>query len=121
MTHVSPGTVRAGSAIVLCVAALAVACCGAHTKRIETPWRRIALDIPARADLIAQILFGVVDVVGAGAALWAFLPGTETGFVSFLAVYSASLLLGILGHTPGGVGVFESVMVFALGGDVGRR
>lgn len=118
MTHASPGTVRVSCAIVLAIAALAIACCGARTKRIETRWRRIALDVPARADLIGQILFGMVDVVGAGAALWAFLPGTETGFISFLAVYSASLLLGILGHTPGGVGVFESVMVFALSSDV---
>jgi phosphatidylglycerol lysyltransferase len=118
MTHASPSTVRLGSAIVLGATALAVAACGARTKRVETRWRRIAFDVPSRADLIAQMLFGIVDVVGAGAALWAFLPGTQIGFVSFLAVYSASLLLGILGHTPGGVGVFESVMVFALSADV---
>src|SRR6185503_17756716 len=97
MTHASPSTVRLGSAIVLGATALAVAACGARTKRVETRWRRIAFDVPSRADLIAQMLFGIVDVVGAGAALWAFLPGTQIGFVSFLAVYSASLLLGILG------------------------
>ncbi|MGN6316637.1 bifunctional lysylphosphatidylglycerol flippase/synthetase MprF [Trinickia sp.] len=118
MLHVSPGGLRVGSLLVLASLAAAVACCGPSTKRIETRWRRIAIDIPGRADLVAQIIFGVVDVVGAGAALWAFLPGAHAGFVSFLAVYSASLLLGILGHTPGGVGVFESVMVFALRGDV---
>lgn len=118
MLHVSPGALRIGSVLVLAALGATVACCGASTKRIETRWRRITIDVPARADLVAQIIFGVVDVVGAGAALWAFLPGAHAGFVSFLAVYSASLLLGILGHTPGGVGVFESVMVFALRGDV---
>lgn len=118
MTHLSPGPLRLGSALVLVALAAAVACCGARTKRIETPWRAIAIDIPARADLAAQIIFGIVDVVGAGAALWAFLPSTHADFISFLAVYSVSLLLGILGHTPGGVGIFESVMVFALRGDV---
>lgn len=118
MMHIAPGPLRMISAIVLIALAAAVACCDKQTKRIETRWRRIAFDIPARADLLAQIIFGVVDVLGAGAALWAFLPGAHVSFVSFLAVYSISLLLGILGHTPGGVGVFESIMVFALRGDV---
>lgn len=118
MLHIAPGPLRVISAIVLIVLGGALAYCGKPTRRIETRWRRISFDIPARADLLAQIVFGVVDVLGAGAALWAFLPGVHASFVSFIAVYSVSLLLGILGHTPGGVGVFESIMVFALRGDV---
>ena len=118
MMHVGPGILRAASLVVLAVLAVIVACCGKTTRRIETRWHGMTLDIPARASLMSQIVFGVVDVIGAGAALWVFLPGAHAHFVSFLAVYSASLLLGIVGHTPGGVGVFESVMVFALRGDV---
>jgi phosphatidylglycerol lysyltransferase len=118
MTHLAPDALRAGSAIVLVALASAIVCCGKTGKRIETRWRGITFDVPARASLIAQIIFGVVDVAGAGAALWVFLPGTHEGFLSFLAIYSASLLLGIVGHTPGGVGVFESVMVLALRGDI---
>jgi phosphatidylglycerol lysyltransferase len=118
MTHIAPGVLRAASLSTLVAVVVAIACCGVRTKRIETRWRRIAFDIPARADLIGQILFGIVDIVGAGAALWAFLPVTQADFISFMAVYSASLLLGIVGHTPGGVGIFESVMVFALRGDI---
>jgi phosphatidylglycerol lysyltransferase len=118
MMHVAPGALRAGGVLGLAVLALTIALCGKTTKRIATGWRGLTLDVPARASLVSQIAFGVVDVAGAGAALWVFLPGTHAGFVSFLAIYSASLLLGIVGHTPGGVGVFESVMVFALRGDV---
>ncbi len=118
MMHVAPGALRVGSLTVLAALALTIAFCGKTTKRIETRWRGITLDLPARASLVWQIVFGVVDVVGAGAALWVFLPDAHAGFISFLAIYSASLLLGIVGHTPGGVGVFESVMVFALRGDV---
>ncbi|WP_116138927.1 bifunctional lysylphosphatidylglycerol flippase/synthetase MprF [Trinickia diaoshuihuensis] len=119
MTHLAPRALTVVSVIVLALLALAVVCCGAKTKRIPTRWSGITLDIPSRASLVSQIIFGVVDVVGAGAALWVFLPGMHAaGFVSFIAVYSASLLLGIVGHTPGGVGVFESVMVFALRGDI---
>jgi phosphatidylglycerol lysyltransferase len=118
MMNVAPGALRIGSLLLLIALAATIACCGKATKPIRTPWRGIEIDIPSRASLVSQIVFGVVDVAGAGAALWVFLPGAHTGFVSFLAVYSASLLLGIVGHTPGGVGVFESVMVFALRGDV---
>ncbi|WP_206957156.1 bifunctional lysylphosphatidylglycerol flippase/synthetase MprF [Trinickia acidisoli] len=118
MTHLVPGALRASSLVMFAASVLIVACCGAATKRIRTRWRGITLDVPTRAALLAQIVFGIVDVAGAGAALWVFLPGVHTDFVSFLAVYSASLLLGIVGHTPGGIGVFESVMVFALRGHV---
>nr|WP_233217398.1 bifunctional lysylphosphatidylglycerol flippase/synthetase MprF [Trinickia dabaoshanensis] len=118
MTHLAPLTLTIGSVIVLLALIVAVACCGSATKRFRTRWAAVTLDIPSRGSLVSQLIFGVIDVVGAGAALWVFLPGTHAGFMSFLAIYSASLLLGIVGHTPGGVGVFESVMVFALRGDI---
>ncbi len=118
MTHLSPEILRSGSAVLLGASMLAIGCCGPQTKTIGARWQRFALDLPARADLIGQIAFGIVDIAGAGAALWFFLPHASVSFISFLAVYSASLLLGMLGHTPGGVGIFESAMVFALRGDV---
>ena len=46
------------------------------------------------------------------------LPHAQVGFGEFLTVFSAAMLLGMIGHTPGGVGVFEAAMVFALGGSV---
>jgi hypothetical protein len=36
-------------------------------------------------------------------------------FGTYLAVYSAALLLGVIGHTPGGLGVFEATLLFVLG------
>ncbi|WP_436024451.1 bifunctional lysylphosphatidylglycerol flippase/synthetase MprF [Trinickia sp. LjRoot230] len=119
MMHTAPGTLMTGSAVVLAALAAVTGWCGRRTTQLRPRWnRRIVLDVPSRADLIAQLALGVVDVVGAAAALWVFLPHANVSFVSFLAVYSGSLLLGMLGHTPGGVGVFESAMVFALGSDV---
>lgn len=118
MMHVAPGALWGGGVLVLAALGAMLACCGSHTRQVATRWRRLTFDVPSRSDLIAQIMFGVVDVVGAAAALWVFLPETHVSFVSFLTVYSAALLLGMLGHTPGGVGVFESAMVFALGSDL---
>ncbi|GLU33605.1 bifunctional lysylphosphatidylglycerol flippase/synthetase MprF [Trinickia caryophylli] len=118
MIHVSPDMLVMGSLSLIVAFVAAIACCGTSTKRVKLPWRGLALDIPARSDLIAQVAYAIVDIVGAGAALWVFLPDAHVSFISFLTVYSAALFLGMVGHTPGGVGVFESAMVFALGGDV---
>jgi uncharacterized membrane protein YbhN (UPF0104 family) len=59
-----------------------------------------------------------IDVAGAALALFVLLPPIHTGFIAFLAVYTIALSLGVIGHTPGGLGVFETAMVFALGGTV---
>jgi phosphatidylglycerol lysyltransferase len=74
--------------------------------------------VPTRRDFVAQTALAVVDVFGAGLALWALLPAAHVGFGEFITVFSAAMLLGMIGHTPGGVGVFEAAMVFALGGSV---
>ena len=46
------------------------------------------------------------------------LPHAQIGLGVFVTVFSAAMLLGMIGHTPGGVGVFEAAMVFALGANV---
>lgn len=79
---------------------------------------RFSLDLPGRGALLAQLALVGLDVAGAGLALFVLLPGVHIGFVSFLAVYTIALLLGVIGHTPGGLGVFEAAIVFALGGTV---
>jgi phosphatidylglycerol lysyltransferase len=118
MMHVSPGMLRMGSALVLGALVAAVGWCGSRARRVPTRWARVVIDIPARSDLLAQIALAMLDVVGAGAALWVFLPHGHVSLVTFLAIYAGALLLGMLGHTPGGVGVFESAMMFALGADM---
>lgn len=86
-------------------------------------WKRwfnaLGLTVPARRVLAAEMVFSIADVVTAGLALWVILPHTTgVSFVDFVAIYSAALLLGMIGHTPGGLGVFEAAMAFALGRDV---
>jgi phosphatidylglycerol lysyltransferase len=76
---------------------------------------RFSIDIPGRDALLVQLVLVAIDVAGAGLALFVLLPGAHIGFASFLAVYTIALLLGVIGHTPGGLGVFEAAIVFALG------
>jgi phosphatidylglycerol lysyltransferase len=87
-----------------------------------TRWKRwfnsLGLTVPARNVLLAEMAFSIADVVMAGLALWVILPHTNVSFIDFVAIYSAALLLGMIGHTPGGLGVFEAAMAFALGSSV---
>jgi phosphatidylglycerol lysyltransferase len=102
-----------GLAVLACCAALI-----AWSRPGRPPFRlgRIRLDLPGRGALPAQLALVGLDAAGAGLALFLLLPGVHIGFVSFLAVYTIALLLGVIGHTPGGLGVFEASIVFALGG-----
>jgi phosphatidylglycerol lysyltransferase len=77
---------------------------------------RFSLSIPSRGALLAQLLLVAIDVACAGLALLALLPAAHIDPASFLAVYAVALLLGVIGHTPGGLGVFEAAIIFALGG-----
>jgi phosphatidylglycerol lysyltransferase len=118
MLHSPTGALAWGGAALLTVLGLLTLACGKQTRQIRTRWSWLSFDVPARRDFVEQVLLAVLDVVAAGLALWALLPHAQVGFVSFITIYSAAMLLGLIGHTPGGVGVFEAAMVFALGGSV---
>jgi phosphatidylglycerol lysyltransferase len=97
----------------LAVSAAAVLACRPGRKPLRL-WR-FTLEWPGRHFVLAQLGLVGIDVLGAGLCLWVLLPHGATGFVAFMAIYAAALLLGVIGHTPGGIGVFEAVMVVALG------
>ncbi len=121
LLDVPPAALLAGGVAVL-------ACCAALIawSRPGRPALRIGgvgFEIPGRGALLAQLVLVGIDVAGAALALFVLLPagvlaGVHIGFGSFLAVYTIALLLGVIGHTPGGLGVFEAAIVFALGGTV---
>lgn len=115
MLHVSPGLLRvAGVAVILLFVTMTLLC-GASPRPLQSRWRWLALTIPTRRDLVAELVLAALDVSAAALALWSVLPHAQVGFGVFLAVFSAAMLLGMIGHTPGGVGVFEAAMVLALG------
>jgi phosphatidylglycerol lysyltransferase len=78
-------------------------------------WARGYVRLPSATFGILQIALTAVDLIAAGAALWVLLPGGTIDFVSFIAVYTVGIALGVLSHVPGGLGVFEAVVFFALG------
>ena len=119
LLHLPPDALRViGGALLGCGAVL-VALCPVSTREIE-PFGRawLRFSVPAQRDLVAQLLLAALDVVGAGLALWSVMPHAQIGFADFLTVYCAAMLLGLIGHTPGGIGVFEAAMVYTLGPSV---
>src|SRR5207245_217592 len=51
----------------------------------------------------------------AAAVLYSLLPPeAHIGFVTLLGAYAAAVVAGIISHVPGGIGVFEAVILLAL-------
>ena len=69
-----------------------------------------------RSAILAQVLWTAIRLIGAAAALWVLLPSGAIGLAPFLPLFSAAAALGALSHVPGGVGVFEFVVLWALRG-----
>ena len=71
--------------------------------------------LPTTRSTIYQIVLACVDLALAGSVLYVLLPGEVTlSLPIFLAVYMVAMLVGMLSHVPGGLGVFEALIVLML-------
>jgi phosphatidylglycerol lysyltransferase len=62
-----------------------------------------------------QVIAGTLDLGMSCAVLWLMLPATaHVGFVAFAGAYAVGVAAGIISHVPGGLGVFETVVVIAV-------
>ncbi|MBV8974978.1 MAG: lysylphosphatidylglycerol synthetase family protein, partial [Sinobacteraceae bacterium] len=76
-----------------------------------------ALRAPGPRIGLAQLTLGVLDISLACAVLWSLLPSSaHVHYITFLGVYAAAVIAGIISHVPGGVGVFEAVILLTLPG-----
>ncbi|MEO8466776.1 MAG: bifunctional lysylphosphatidylglycerol flippase/synthetase MprF [Gammaproteobacteria bacterium] len=63
----------------------------------------------------SQLVLGVTDFSLAGLVLWTLLPPeAQIGYFAFTGMYAGAIAAGLLSHVPGGLGVFEAVMVLML-------
>jgi phosphatidylglycerol lysyltransferase len=75
----------------------------------------LRVEPPGAALILGQIVLTTADLLAATAVLWVLLPPTGIGFFAFAVVFAAALGLGVLSHVPGGLGVFELVILYAVG------
>jgi len=99
------------SGAVLLMLAVAVAVDGPKRPRWAVNW-------PARGLILQQLLWSVLDILASAAVLWLLLPSGSIDFPVFVGFYAAALVLGVISHVPGGLGVFEATMLVALRGQV---
>ncbi|HET9069384.1 MAG TPA: phosphatidylglycerol lysyltransferase domain-containing protein, partial [Amaricoccus sp.] len=114
VTGLPPGLV-AGLAL-LTLAAFGLLLLAAR-RTVLIPWSgRRTLDLPSRGVMLRQLAITALDTAAAAGTLWILLPSGTVSFAAFLPIFAVALVLGILSHVPAGLGVFEAVLLAALGG-----
>ena len=116
LVHLPAWLLSTAAALVLMAIASMLAWC--RDGRERRLFGRFPLRLPKTSLALQQLLWSTLDIFAAGAVLWVLLPDGAIGFPAFIGFYAAAIVLGVLSHVPGGLGVFEAVLVFALGGRV---
>lgn len=75
-----------------------------------------SVKLPSARMAVAQLCIGALDNAVAAAILWSLLPHGAVAFPSFVGAYAPSVVVGLLSHVPGGVGVFEGSVSALLAG-----
>lgn len=79
---------------------------------------RRTLRLPGARLAALQLLITALDVVAAATVLYLLLPEAPP-FGAFVLVYLLALAAGVLSHVPGGVGVFEAILLAAFANQLG--
>lgn len=113
-----PLSLPEGGLRVLGFAALACALAyGVWTLGPAKPLRLLSWEFPVPSPPImtGQVAVGVADWLVAASVLYVLLPaGHGLAFFPFVAVFAVALVLGQVSHVPGGLGVFEAVLLLLL-------
>lgn len=74
-------------------------------------WR---LSLPSARQALAQVAIAALDLAAASGALYILVPGvTAHGFPVFYVAYALAIIVAMISHVPGGIGVFEVVILTA--------
>ncbi len=100
---------------VLLLTAVSVYLVTAIIGKAELKIRTFTLPLPNGKIALSQLFIASLDWILAALILYVLLPQGKPPFPSFVALFLVAQLAGATSHVPGGIGVFESVLVFALG------
>ncbi|MDE2436854.1 MAG: bifunctional lysylphosphatidylglycerol flippase/synthetase MprF [Sphingomonadales bacterium] len=97
--------------IVLGLAPMALRLAGVTRLRIGS-WQ---IPAPSLGQWSRLLLTAVADLATASAALFVLVPGlSSSAYPLLFTAYAVAMIIALISHVPGGVGVFEAVMLAAL-------
>jgi phosphatidylglycerol lysyltransferase len=84
----------------------------AYSRHKSLRYGKIVIPIPKGRIALAQIAVASADLLCAAGVLYVLLPPQAAiGFAEFAGLYLIAVTAGIISNVPGGVGVFESVLL----------
>ncbi|MCB1746577.1 MAG: bifunctional lysylphosphatidylglycerol flippase/synthetase MprF [Gammaproteobacteria bacterium] len=103
-----------GAGVTLAIPVLAGFALGRGRPR-ELAWRRRRFTLPSRGMLATQLALAALDLAAAAGVLYVLMPdGAGLGYGVVLGVFVVAVIAAIASHVPGGLGVFEGVVVLAF-------
>ncbi|MCL1892589.1 MAG: lysylphosphatidylglycerol synthase domain-containing protein [Alphaproteobacteria bacterium] len=107
---------------IFCVAALGAYFAMTQLFRNKTiKLGELHFQIPTTRMAAFQMFLGILDSVLAGLVLYfCLIPFVEIPFTTFIGLFVIAQTAGVFSQVPGGIGVFESIFLLALPGDVNR-
>lgn len=112
MTAMAPGIVRTASLLVMGLVAGSLLLLSRRTRPLRIG--RMFLQPVSAADLGRLLALTFAEMGLAATILHMLLPAGSISWADLVVLYAAATLAGVASHVPGGVGVFEGVIVAAL-------
>ncbi|WP_293395805.1 bifunctional lysylphosphatidylglycerol flippase/synthetase MprF [Nevskia sp.] len=111
--HLEPSGIRElGSGLLALVAAYVLL---NAIRRRPLTWRGREFRLPGLPLTLGQIVAASTDLCFAAATLYVLLPDTVTlGYPAFVGVFVLAIYAGTISNVPGGLGVFETVLILLL-------
>ncbi len=112
ISSIAPTTLQLWS--VLALAGITITLVGLALRGEVLRWGQFSLKAPSVSNLGFQLTFTLIEIFMAALVLQILLPPGSITYANLLVIYAIATMVGIASHVPGGVGVFESVVLSAL-------
>jgi len=108
----APLAMLAGAVLLTAIAAYLWLVCTRHE---PLRFRRMVIPVPKPRVAFAQVAVACADLLCAASVLYVLLPPeAAVSFAAFAGIYLISIAAGVISNVPGGIGVFEFVLILLL-------
>jgi phosphatidylglycerol lysyltransferase len=99
---------------VAAIAVVAAYCATCVIRRAPLRIGQFKVPMPSSRLLIPQIAVSLADWLLAAAVLYVLLPAPRSAFLPMAGAFTVAQLVGVASHVPGGLGVFEGLIVLLV-------